>query len=102
MQFLKINQAYQVIAGLNTAFVYKYIFFSADRQILMHANVSDCSYFVMNEQSVMSSLAQAKQQNVCDDYYMDGLNNYCYEWKEWMGWEGAGTLDYSSHINMYA
>ena len=58
--------------------------------------------FVMNEQSVMSSLAQAKQQNVSDDYYMDGLNDYCDEWEEWMGWEGAGTLDYSSHINMYA
>lgn len=22
-------------------------------------------------------------------------------WEEWMGWEGAGTRDYSSHINPY-
>jgi len=55
--------------------------------------------------TVMSSLAQAKQQNCSDDYSMDGLmginNDSFEEWEEWMGWEGAGTLDYSSHINMY-
>ncbi|KAJ6428257.1 hypothetical protein OIU84_023639 [Salix udensis] len=22
-------------------------------------------------------------------------------WEEWMGWEGAGILDYSSHVNPY-
>lgn len=22
-------------------------------------------------------------------------------WEEWMGWEGAGIHDYSSHINPY-
>jgi hypothetical protein len=22
-------------------------------------------------------------------------------WEEWMGWEGAGIRDYSSHINPY-
>eukprot|EP00253_Pinus_taeda_P004082 PITA_04082 len=52
------------------------------------------------------SLAQAKQQNGSEDYYMDGMmeinNDPCDEWEEWMGWEGAGTLDYSSHINIYA
>lgn len=57
-------------------------------------------------ETVMSSLAQAKQQNRSDDYYMDGLmgvdNDPCEEWEDWMGWEGAGTLDYSSHINIYA
>jgi len=57
-------------------------------------------------ETVMSSLAQAKQQNGSDDYYMDGMmginNDYCDEWEDWMGWEGAGTLDYSSHINIYA
>jgi len=62
--------------------------------------------FVMNEQTVMSSLAQAKQQNGSDDYYMDGMmginNDSCDEWEDWMGWEGAGTLDYFSHINIYA
>jgi len=51
-------------------------------------------------QTVMSTLAQAKQQNSSEDYYMDDLMGD--EWEEWMGWEGAGTLDYSSHINIYA
>ena len=62
--------------------------------------------FVINEQTVISSLAQAKQQNCSDDYSMDGLmgvnNDSFEEWEEWMGGEGAGTLDYSSHINNYA
>jgi len=56
-------------------------------------------------QTVISSLTQAKQQTGSEDYYMDDLmginNDPCDEWEEWMGWEGAGTLDYSSHINIY-
>ncbi|CAO2814694.1 unnamed protein product [Amaranthus hypochondriacus] len=32
------------------------------------------------------------------------METYCDEddlWEEWMGWEGAGIRDYSSHINPY-
>eukprot|EP00253_Pinus_taeda_P000170 PITA_00170 len=57
-------------------------------------------------ETIMSNLAQAKQQNYSEDYYMDGLmgidNDPYDQWEEWMGWEGAGTLDYSSHISIYA
>jgi DnaJ-class molecular chaperone len=57
-------------------------------------------------ETVMSSLAQAKQQNGSDDYYIDGMmginNDSCDEWEDWMGWKGVGTHDYSSHINIYA
>ncbi len=53
-------------------------------------------------ETVMSSLEQANQQSSSDHYYKDsqmGVDDDC--WEEWMGWEGAGTLDYSNHINMY-
>nr|ADE77156.1 unknown [Picea sitchensis] len=57
-------------------------------------------------ETVMSSLAKAKQQSCSADYYVEGMvgvnNDSWDEWEEWMGWEGAGTLDYSSHINIYA
>ncbi|CAH8330562.1 unnamed protein product [Eruca vesicaria subsp. sativa] len=40
------------------------------------------------------------------DVYDDGFNGMndpdCDTWEEWMGWEGAGTRDYSSHVNPYA
>ncbi|KAJ0256677.1 Chaperone protein dnaJ 8 [Hirschfeldia incana] len=40
------------------------------------------------------------------DVYEDGFNGMndpdCDTWEEWMGWEGAGTRDYSSHVNPYA
>ncbi|KAI4355844.1 hypothetical protein L6164_004579 [Bauhinia variegata] len=36
------------------------------------------------------------------DEPMRGMNDPDYElWEEWMGWEGAGIRDYSSHINPY-
>jgi len=57
-------------------------------------------------ETLMSSLARAKQQSYSADYYVEGMmginNDSWDEWEEWMGWEGAGTLDYSSHINIYA
>jgi len=57
-------------------------------------------------ETLMSSLAKAKQQSYSGDYSVEGMmginNDYWDEWEEWMGWEGAGTLDYSSHINIYA
>ncbi|KAL7099566.1 hypothetical protein ACP275_09G092200 [Erythranthe tilingii] len=37
-----------------------------------------------------------------DDNEMRGINDEDYElWEEWMGYEGAGIRDYSSHINPY-
>uniref|UniRef100_M1CRS6 DnaJ protein n=2 Tax=Solanum TaxID=4107 RepID=M1CRS6_SOLTU len=37
-----------------------------------------------------------------DDESMRGVNDPDYDmWEEWMGWEGAGIRDYSSHINPY-
>jgi len=54
-------------------------------------------------ETVMSSMEKAKQQNCTADYYVEGLMGVDDDsWEEWMGWEGAGTLDYSSHINIYA
>ncbi|XP_076915219.1 chaperone protein dnaJ 8, chloroplastic-like [Bidens hawaiensis] len=36
------------------------------------------------------------------DETMRGMNDPDWElWEEWMGWEGAGIRDYSSHINPY-
>jgi len=33
---------------------------------------------------------------------MRGVNDPDWDmWEEWMGWEGAGIRDYSSHINPY-
>ncbi|GMQ09272.1 hypothetical protein CsSME_00052703 [Camellia sinensis var. sinensis] len=36
------------------------------------------------------------------DEPMRGMNDPDWDmWEEWMGWEGAGIRDYSSHINPY-
>ncbi|KAK7325315.1 hypothetical protein VNO77_29475 [Canavalia gladiata] len=36
------------------------------------------------------------------DESMGGMNDPDWDlWEEWMGWEGAGIRDYSSHINPY-
>eukprot|EP00262_Sarcandra_glabra_P011612 TRINITY_DN2824_c0_g4_i1.p1 TRINITY_DN2824_c0_g4~~TRINITY_DN2824_c0_g4_i1.p1 ORF type:complete len:152 (-),score=29.03 TRINITY_DN2824_c0_g4_i1:183-638(-) len=37
-----------------------------------------------------------------DDDMMRGMHDSNWDlWEEWMGWEGAGIRDYSSHINPY-
>ncbi|XP_050381450.1 chaperone protein dnaJ 8, chloroplastic [Argentina anserina] len=37
-----------------------------------------------------------------EDDSMRGMNDPDYDmWEEWMGWEGAGIRDYTSHINPY-
>lgn len=37
-----------------------------------------------------------------NDESMRGRNTPDWDlWEEWMGWEGAGIRDYSSHINPY-
>lgn len=40
------------------------------------------------------------------EYYEDETMRGMYDsswdlWEEWMGWEGAGIRDYTSHINPY-
>lgn len=37
-----------------------------------------------------------------DDEQIRGVNDQDWDlWEEWMGWEGVGIRDYSSHINPY-
>ncbi|XP_060168249.1 chaperone protein dnaJ 8, chloroplastic-like isoform X2 [Lycium barbarum] len=60
-------------------------------------------------QTVMSNLrgetksAEIFEEFADDDYdSMRGVNDPDWDmWEEWMGWEGAGIRDYSSHINPY-
>ncbi|RRT36237.1 hypothetical protein B296_00044435 [Ensete ventricosum] len=63
-------------------------------------------------QIVMSSLRQAEEEQEqwqpqgwsedVDGNPMSGMYDPSWDlWEEWMGWEGAGTRDYSSHINPY-
>lgn len=58
-------------------------------------------------QTVMSNLrGEAKSVEIFeeddDDEFTRGMNDPDYDmWEEWMGWEGAGIRDYSSHINPY-
>ena len=59
---------------------------------------------------VMSSLrGESTITEVQEPYYdqgidepMRGMNDPDWDmWEEWMGWEGAGIRDYTSHINPY-
>ncbi|KAI7746861.1 hypothetical protein M8C21_016318 [Ambrosia artemisiifolia] len=55
---------------------------------------------------VMSNLRGETSVGEIDDEPLDetmrGMNDPDWElWEEWMGWEGAGIRDYSSHINPY-
>ncbi|KAF3789846.1 Chaperone protein dnaJ 8 [Nymphaea thermarum] len=56
---------------------------------------------------VMSSFREEEPDDracefACDDDQMRGMYDSSWDmWEEWMGWEGAGIRDYSSHINPY-
>ncbi|KAJ0989838.1 hypothetical protein J5N97_008194 [Dioscorea zingiberensis] len=60
---------------------------------------------------VMSSLRNSEEEEQrlsewSDDGYCDESMRGMYDsswdlWEEWMGWEGAGIRDYTSHINPY-
>ncbi|KAL1292667.1 hypothetical protein HN51_053231 [Arachis hypogaea] len=60
---------------------------------------------------VMANLrGESNETEVYNVYYEDkgideplrGMNDPDWDmWEEWMGWEGAGIRDYSSHINPY-
>nr|CAD1831953.1 unnamed protein product [Ananas comosus var. bracteatus] len=66
-------------------------------------------------ETVMDSLRQAEEEEQVrsrseewheeDGYADESLRGMCDPtwdlWEEWMGWEGAGIRDYSSHINPY-
>lgn len=60
-------------------------------------------------QIVMSNLRgeiNTPEMEINDHYdeneLMRGMNDQDWDlWEEWMGWEGAGIRDYSSHINPY-
>lgn len=57
--------------------------------------------------TVMSNLrGETKSAKIYEEYdddeSMRGVNDPDWDmWEEWMGWEGAGIRDYSSHINPY-
>lgn len=58
---------------------------------------------------VMSNLREESTASEMYESYDEGINEPMrgmYDpdwdmWEEWMGWEGAGIRDYSSHINPY-
>ncbi|KAK8584696.1 hypothetical protein V6N13_138647 [Hibiscus sabdariffa] len=56
----------------------------------------------MNEayDEVMSRLRGESRATV-DEAEAEGTRGDWELWEEWMGWEGAGIRDYSSHINPY-
>lgn len=53
-----------------------------------------------DESSQMYRSYEPSDQGI--DEPMRGMNDPDWDmWEEWMGWEGAGIRDYSSHINPY-
>jgi len=99
VQFNKINHAYEVTC-LRMSDLCLSVY---NMGLLCMPMVLIVVAFVMNEQTLMSSLEKAKHQNCSADYHVEDLTGVGEDsWEEWMGWEGAGTLDYSSHVNIYA
>lgn len=53
-----------------------------------------------DESSQMYMSYEPSEQGI--DEPMRGMNDTDWDmWEEWMGWEGAGIRDYSSHVNPY-
>ncbi|KAK6912300.1 DnaJ domain [Dillenia turbinata] len=49
-----------------------------------------------------STSVYEERYNEDEDEALRGMNDPDWDlWEEWMGWEGAGIRDYSSHINPY-
>lgn len=49
-----------------------------------------------------SALEMETNEYYDEDEPMRGMDDQDWDmWEEWMGWEGAGIRDYSSHINPY-
>ncbi|MED6143553.1 hypothetical protein PIB30_007502 [Stylosanthes scabra] len=54
------------------------------------------------ESNVMEMYEACEDDAADIDEGMRGMNDPDWDlWEEWMGWEGAGIRDYSSHINPY-
>jgi hypothetical protein len=52
-------------------------------------------------QGIASNMYESYDEGIDDDA-MRGMNDPDWDmWEEWMGWEGAGIRDYTSHINPY-
>lgn len=52
------------------------------------------------ESDASSQIYEPYDQGI--DEPMTGMDDPDWDmWEEWMGWEGAGIRDYSSHINPY-
>ncbi|XP_062157169.1 chaperone protein dnaJ 8, chloroplastic [Alnus glutinosa] len=52
-------------------------------------------------QGIASNMYESYDEDIDDDA-MRGMNDPDWDmWEEWMGWEGAGIRDYTSHINPY-
>lgn len=70
---------------------------------------SDSFLYGLFMQIVMSNLREETTPLQMYDTYdegeddsMRGMNDPDWDmWEEWMGWEGAGIRDYTSHINPY-
>lgn len=55
-----------------------------------------------NLRGEMNSPQLEMHEDYDSDEPMRGMNDQDWDmWEEWMGWEGAGIRDYSSHINPY-
>ncbi|OAY52674.1 chaperone protein dnaJ 8, chloroplastic isoform X1 [Manihot esculenta] len=49
-----------------------------------------------------SQMSSSSYEPYDEDEPMRGMNDPDWDmWEEWMGWEGAGIRDYTSHINPY-
>ncbi|KAM6602388.1 hypothetical protein CsatA_021997 [Cannabis sativa] len=53
----------------------------------------------LREETTSRDIYESYDQGI--DEPMRGLNDDWDMWEEWMGWEGAGIRDYTSHINPY-
>ncbi|KAK7845002.1 chaperone protein dnaJ 8, chloroplastic [Quercus suber] len=58
----------------------------------------------LREESSVSKMYESyyEEEDIDVDEPMRGMDDPDWDlWEEWMGWEGAGIRDYSSHINPY-
>ncbi|KAH6819565.1 Chaperone DnaJ-domain superfamily protein [Perilla frutescens var. frutescens] len=64
--------------------------------------INEAYDIVMSNLRGETSTPQMEAYEDYDEDAMRGVNDQDWElWEEWMGWEGAGIRDYSSHINPY-
>ncbi|KNA10478.1 hypothetical protein SOVF_144120 [Spinacia oleracea] len=103
----RVNRVAFVSASATTSFADPYQTLSVNRG----ASESEVrkAFRRLAKQTVMSNLriepiAEAETESYYDpDEGFRGMDNDSEWdlWEEWMGWEGAGIRDYSSHVNPY-